>query len=164
MKGHLFYTTSSFVHYFKSISEFKLTYSPETLSSGQNWRFFVPCDLEIWQMTLKNNRTPLPCYFKLCASFCSNWFNSNWSYSPETPNLGKKDDFLAVWPCNLTYHLEKQLGTSSMLLQASCIISQPLVNWNWSYSPETPNLGKIGRFFVNLKFDWGPWKSTRHLS
>ena len=31
--------------------------------------FFVPCDLEIWWMTLKNNRAPLLCYFKLCASF-----------------------------------------------------------------------------------------------
>ena len=35
--------------------------------------FFVLCDLEIWQMTLKNNRTPLLCYFKLCASFHSHW-------------------------------------------------------------------------------------------
>ena len=31
--------------------------------------FFVPCDLEIWCMTLKNNRAPLLCYIKLCASF-----------------------------------------------------------------------------------------------
>ena len=31
----------------------------------------VPYDLAIWQMTLKNNRTPLLCYFKLCASFRS---------------------------------------------------------------------------------------------
>ena len=29
------------------------------------------CDLEIWQMTPKNIRAPLLCYFKLCASFCS---------------------------------------------------------------------------------------------
>ena len=33
-----------------------------------------------------------------------------------------------------------------MLLQALCIISYPLVNWNLSYSPETPNLGQIQRF------------------
>ena len=33
-----------------------------------------------------------------------------------------------------------------MLLQALCIISYPLVNSNWSYSPETPNLGQIWRF------------------
>ena len=44
------------------------SYSPETLKSGPNRRFFVPCDLEIWRMTLKN-RTPLLCCFKLCASF-----------------------------------------------------------------------------------------------
>ena len=32
---------------------------------------------------------------------------SNWSYSPETPNLGQNRwFFLAVWPCNLMYDLE----------------------------------------------------------
>ena len=33
-----------------------------------------------------------------------------------------------------------------MLHQALCSISEPLVNSNWSYSPETPNLGQIRRF------------------
>ena len=33
--------------------------------------FFVACDLEIWGMTLKNNRASLLCYSKLCASFRS---------------------------------------------------------------------------------------------
>ena len=41
------------------------------LNSGQNLRFSLQLDLEIWKMTLKNNRAPLPCYFKLCASFQS---------------------------------------------------------------------------------------------
>ena len=50
------------------------SYSPKTLGSGQNWRLFVPCDLEIRQMTLKNIRAPLLCYFKLCASFRSHWW------------------------------------------------------------------------------------------
>ena len=35
--------------------------SQETLSLGQNWWFFVPCDLTIWRMTLKNNRAHLLC-------------------------------------------------------------------------------------------------------
>ena len=34
-----------------------------------------------------------------------------------------------------------------MLLQALCIISYPLVNWNWSYSPETLNSGQNRLFF-----------------
>ena len=32
-------------------------------------RFFSPCDLEIWCMTLKNNRAPLLYYIKLSVSF-----------------------------------------------------------------------------------------------
>ena len=66
---------------------------------GQIRRFLEPCDLEIWRMTLKNNRAPLQCYFKLCASFLSHWWISNLSYSPETPNLGQIWRFLE--PCDL---------------------------------------------------------------
>ena len=51
------------------------SYSPETLNSGQNQQFFVLCDLEIWQMTLKNNRAPLLYHIKLCASFQSHGWN-----------------------------------------------------------------------------------------
>ena len=36
---------------------------------GQNRWFFVPCDLDIWRMTLKNNRAHLLYYVKLWASF-----------------------------------------------------------------------------------------------
>ena len=32
-------------------------------------RFFSPCDLEIWWMTPKNNRSPLLCYFKFLHHF-----------------------------------------------------------------------------------------------
>ena len=31
--------------------------------------FFVLCDIQIWHMTLKNNRTPLLSHIKLCTSF-----------------------------------------------------------------------------------------------
>ena len=40
----------------------------------------------------------------------------------------------------------KTIWYLSMLFQALCSISYPLVNSNWSYSPETPNLGQIRRF------------------
>ena len=44
------------------------------LASGKNQPFSVPCDLEIWQMTLRNNRAPPLTYFKLWASCCRNWW------------------------------------------------------------------------------------------
>ena len=43
-----------------------------------------------------------------------------------------------------------------MLLQSLCIISQPSVSSNWSYSPELPNLGKNRRFCLTV------W--ARHLT
>ena len=49
------------------------SYSPETPNLGQIRRFLEPCDLEIWRMTLQNNRAPLLCYFKLCATFHTHW-------------------------------------------------------------------------------------------
>ena len=48
------------------------TLTPPNL--GQIWWFLEPCDLEIWRMTLQNNRAPLLCYFKLCAAFCTHWW------------------------------------------------------------------------------------------
>ena len=50
------------------------SYSQETPNLGQIRRFLEPCDLEIWRMTLQNNRAPLLCYFKLCAAFHSHWW------------------------------------------------------------------------------------------
>ena len=134
--GHLFYTTSSFVHHFKSIGEFKLKLQSR---NAQFRRFYVLCDLEIWWMTLENNRAPLLYYTKLCASFqIHRWIQigvtvrkrSIWvkignflsrvtlkfdgwpstrqiwgiwklrpAYSPETPNLGQNRWCLV--PCDL---------------------------------------------------------------
>ena len=137
-------------------------YSPETPNLGQNQWCFVPCDLEIWWMTLENNRAPLLCCFKLCATFHSHrwiqtgvavrkrpiwvkfddflsrvtlkfdvwpWktighlYYATWSSMHHFVAIGefklelqsgnaqfgsKSTIFLAVWPCNLTYDLEKQ--------------------------------------------------------
>ena len=72
----IFYTTSFILHQALCIisnpsMNSNWSYSPETLNSGQNWQFFVSCDLEIWWMTLENNRAPLLYYINLCASFQS---------------------------------------------------------------------------------------------
>ena len=52
--------------------------SPKTPNSSQLQQFFVLCDLEILQMTMKNNRTPLLCYFKLWASFHNHRWIHTW--------------------------------------------------------------------------------------
>ena len=85
--GHLFYAASSFVHHFVAIGNSNLNYSSETPNLGQNRRFFP---MWPWNLTddLENqNRAPLLCYFKLCASFRSHmwiqtgvtiWKQLNW--------------------------------------------------------------------------------------
>ena len=85
---------------------------PETPNLGQIRRFLEPCDLEIWRLTLKNNRAPLLCYFKLYASFRSH----RWIQTGETvrkrPIWVKIEDFLSrvtlqfdVWPWKKIGHL-----------------------------------------------------------
>ena len=58
-----------------------------------NHRFFSPCDLEIWRMTFKNNRAPLLCYFKLCASFQCYWLIQTGVTVRKRPIWVKFNDF-----------------------------------------------------------------------
>ena len=67
--GHLFYVASSFVLHFVAIGEFKLELQSDNAQFGTKSMIFFTCDLEIWQMTLKNHRAPLLRIIKLCASF-----------------------------------------------------------------------------------------------
>ena len=90
----------------------KWSYSPETTNLGQNRRFFVPCDLEIWRMTLKNNRAPLVCYFKLCALFHSHLWIQNGVTVRKRQIWVKIGDFLSrmtskfdEWPWKTIGHL-----------------------------------------------------------
>ena len=160
--GHLSNATSSFVHHFVAIGDSKLELQSGNAQFGSNRQFLEPCDLAIWRMTLKTNRAPLLCYFKLYASFHSHrwiqagvtvrkrpiwvkiidffsrvtllfdvwpWktighlFYSTSSFVHHFVAIGdsklelqsgngqfwsKSTIFRAVWPCNLTYDLEKQ--------------------------------------------------------
>ena len=74
--------------------------------------FFVPCDLKIWQMTLKNNREPLLCYLKLCASFRSNWCIETGVTVRKRSIWANIGNFLSCetlkfdwWPWKITGHL-----------------------------------------------------------
>ena len=68
-------------------------YSPETPNLGQNRWCFVPCDLEIWWMTLENNRASLICCFKLCATFHSHRWMQTGVTVQKRPIWVKLNDF-----------------------------------------------------------------------
>ena len=82
-----------------------LSYSPETPNLGQILWFLEPCGLEILLMTLQNNRAPLLCYFKLCASFRSHWWIQTWVTVRKGPIWVKFDNlepcYLEIWRMNL---------------------------------------------------------------
>ena len=143
------------------------SYSPETLNSGQNRRFIVPCDLEIWAMTLKNNRAPLLCCFKLCASFHSHqWIQTKVTVRKRSIRV-KIGDFLSrvtlkfdEWPWKTIGHLF--CATSSFVHHFVAIGEFKLE----LQSGNTQIGSKSAIFFsrVTLKFDGWPWKTIGHLS
>ena len=97
------------------------SYSPETPNLGQIRRFLEPCDLVIWRMTLKNNRAPPLCYFKLCAKFRSHWWIQTGVTVRKRPIWVKFDDFESPvtlkfdgWPWKTIGHL---FYASSSLVQ-----------------------------------------------
>ena len=110
--GHLFYSTSSSVHHFVDIGDFKLEIQSGNAQSGSNSTILEPCDLEIWQMTLKNNRAPLLYYFKLDASLRSHWWIQTGVRVWKRPTWVKINDFFSrvtlqfdVWPWKTIGHL-----------------------------------------------------------
>ena len=99
---HLFYATSALCIHSLVIQAW---FTPET----NRVKFMIkPCDLEIWWMTLQNNRAPENAWLQVCASFLDPSVNSNLSYRPEMPNLGQIQRYLEPLPWNLTDDLGKQ--------------------------------------------------------
>ena len=137
-----------------------LSYSLEMPNSGQNRQFFAHCDLEIWQMTLENNRAPHLTYFKPCASFHSHWSIQTVVTVRKRRIWVKIGDFLPrvtlkldKWPLKRIGHLF--YATSSFLHHFIDIGQYKL----WSNSPETPNLGQNWQFFAP-PLDLEIWQMT----
>ena len=119
---HVSYTASSYVHHFKSISEFKLTVQKHPIWVKLN-DFFSRVTLKLygWPWKTKGH------LFYATSSFVHHFvaigeFKLELQYG--NAKFGSNSTiFRAVWPWNLTYDIEKQYGNSSMPLQALCIIS-----------------------------------------
>ena len=93
-KGHLFYATSSFVHHFVAISDFKLEIQSGNGQFGSKLTIFFSCltlKFDVWPW--KNNKAPVLCHFKLCASFRSHWCIQTWVTVRKRPIWVKFDDF-----------------------------------------------------------------------
>ena len=135
------------------------------LNSGQNWWYFVLCDLEIWCMTSKNYTAPLPYYTKLCASFqihqwiqtgvtvrkCSIWVKISKFLSRVTFKFDRRPwktiGHLFYTTSSFVHHF-KAMGEFKLELQSGI-----------------PIRVEIGNFLscVILKFDRWPWKTIGHL-
>ena len=133
-------------------------YSPETPNLGQNRWCFVPCDLEIWWMTLENNRASFLCCFKLCETFHSHWWIQTGVTVRKRPNLGQ---IRRIWCMTLKNNRAPLL--CYFKLYAS------FHSHRWIQAGVTvrkrPIWVKIDDFFsrVTLQFEVWPCKTIGHL-
>ena len=144
--GHLFYTTSSFVYHFNSISVFKLELQSGNTQFGSKLAIYCPMWPQNLMDDLRKTIGTSPMLLQALCLISKPSVNSNLNHSPETQFKSKSAILSCVtlkfdrWPW-------KTIGNLfSMLLQALCIISKPLENSNWSYGLETPNLGQNRQF------------------
>ena len=164
---YLFYITSTFVHHFKSIGEFKLELQSGNAQIGLKLGiFFVPRDLEIWWITLKNNRAPLLYYVKLCASFQIHWWIQTGVTVRQYSIRVKIGDILSrvtlkfdAWPWKTIGHL---------LSAASTFVHHFTANGQLKLELQSGNAqcgSKSTTFFscVILKFDGWPWRTIGYL-
>ena len=136
------------------------------LNSGQNQRFFAPCDLEIQWMTLKNIRDPLLCYIKLCASFQSHrWIQTKVTVRKRSIRA-KMGDFLS----RVTFQIWWMTLKNNRAPRLCCFKLYASFHYHrWIQTKVTVRKRsirvKINDFLsrMTLKFDEWPWKTIGHL-
>ena len=106
-------------------------------------------------MTLKNNRAPLLCFFKLCASFHSHHWIQTGVKSPETPNLGQIWRFLE--PCDLEiWRMTFKNNRAPLLSIIKLYASFHHHMWIQTGVTVRKRLSCVATF-VTLTFDLWPW-------
>ena len=126
--------------------------------------FFVPCDIEIWRMTLKNNRAPLLCCFRVCASFHSHqWIQTLKSGNAE---FGSKSAiFCPMWHWNLIDGLKNNRVPVLYYFKLCASFCSHLRIQIGVTVRKRPIWVKIDDHLsrVTLKFDACLWKTIEHL-
>ena len=147
------------MQHFIAIVEFKLELQSGNALFGWKSAVFVQCDLEIWRMTLTNNRAYLIFYFKLCATLQRyRWIQTGitvWKHP--------------IWPYDLEIWWMTLKNNIASLLY-SFKLCATIHRHQWMQTGVTvrkrPIWVKIDDFLsrVTLKFDGWPWKNIEHLS
>ena len=123
--------------------------SLETLNSGQNRWFFVPCDPEIWRLLR---------YFKLCASFRTHWWIQTGVTVRKRPIWVKIGDFLAAWLEIWRMTLKNNMAPLLCYFK----LCAPVRSHWWIQTRVTVRKrlfwDKIDDFRVTLKLDRWSWK------
>ena len=132
------------------------SYTPKTPNSAQNQQFFLPCNLEIWQMTLQNNTAPLLTCLKRCASFRSHWWIQNGVIVRKHPIWVKISDFLSRDLEILQMTLENNRAPLLCYFKL-CLSFVAICEFKWSYGPEKNIGAKFALISVTLTFGLWPW-------
>ena len=107
--GHLSFAVSGFVQHFIAIGEFKLELQSGNAQFGSNSTIFRA----VWPWNLKYDLEKPIGHLYYATSSSMHHFVAIGEFKLELQSgnaqFGSKSTiFLAVWPCNLTYDLEKQ--------------------------------------------------------
>ena len=149
----LFYTTLSFVHHFKATGELKFELQSVNAQFGSNQRFFVPCDLVNWWMTLKDNRVSFVHHFKAIGKLKLELQSGNAQFG------SKSMIFCSLWPWNVTNDHKKNDRAPVLCCFKLCASFRS--KW-WIQTGVTARKRPIKR--VTLRFDGWTWKIIGHLS
>ena len=162
--GHLFYTTSSFVHHYKAMSEFTLELQPGNAQFGSKSAIFP---MWPWNLTLENNRAPFLCCFKHCASFHSHQWIQTRVTVRKRPIWVKIYVILSRitlkfdrWPWKTIGHL---FYATSSFVHHFVAIGEFKLEWQ-SGNAQFGSNSTIFFSCVTLQFDVWPWKTLGHLS
>ena len=107
--GRLFNATSSFVHHFVAMGEFKLELQSGNAQSGSNSTIFRAVWPQNLMDDLENQQGTSSKQHQAICIISSSYVNSNLSYSPETVKLGCDLCDLDLWPLTLTFCMDLTL-------------------------------------------------------
>ena len=135
-------------------------------------------------MTLKNNRAPVLCYFKLCASFRSHWWFQTWVTVRKRPIWVKFDDFYSRvtlkfdrWPWKTIGHLfnaissfvhhfvaigelKLELQSGNALSGSNLAIFRAVWPWNWRMTLKNNRAPLLSNIKLYVSFHHHMWIQT----